>query len=146
MSRLARVSHRCQWRWLFADSPTDLRKPSRANATEPHLWIPAEYHRRPREQREMGDSGGDRYEGCFAQGGYGRSAAGGEEGKRRRGSEVKRSSKDRTKEGASPRAFLRTRSPMSSTPILTSSSRIVAPSLSADPSRLSPPPVVPELL
>lgn len=88
----AHTARRCQWRWLFANSPADLRKiePGRADATEPHLRIPAEYHHRPREQRETGDS----YEGCLVRGGYrgGESAAGGEEGKRRRGSEVERSS------------------------------------------------------
>jgi hypothetical protein len=39
--------------WLFANSPYA----DRANTSEPHLRIPAEYQCRPCEQREAGDSG-----------------------------------------------------------------------------------------
>jgi len=40
----------------------------RADATKPHLRIPAEYHRRPREQRKTGDSGKGRSRTGWIQG------------------------------------------------------------------------------
>jgi len=43
--------------WLFANSPYAEARADRANASEPHLRIPAEYQCRPCEQREAGDSG-----------------------------------------------------------------------------------------
>jgi len=91
MPRPARTPRRCQWSWLFANSPGNLSQTElgRVDATESHLRIPAEYHRRPREQREAGDSGRGRYEGRIARGGYGVGSrwGGRKKEKRKRGGE-----------------------------------------------------------
>lgn len=129
-------------RWLFANSPTFA---SRAGI-EAHLRIPAEYHRRPREQRETGDSGRD--EGTrdvSREGGYGGRRGGRKKKKRKRGGE-KLDGRIRKRVHRLGRLFV-LRSLMSSTPgpYLFQPHRCTL-ALGTRPPWLSPPSAVPELL